>query len=166
MLYTFRRCTENGKVIEALQELSIVDSERNTKVIPSLYMFNRAFPVMLLGTHNCSRPKGVKISAPSLYVQLLRNSRGPEAVNPVLLARPCSFVANADGDDPAVGYLEPCRWRRKTWFIPHPSGTKGDACGSPKSLDGTENQGARFPQLWKTLNWLLLWSEVSGWTRG
>ena len=38
-------------------------------------------------THSCSRPKGVRISAPSLYVHEFKKSRGPVAENPVLFGR-------------------------------------------------------------------------------
>jgi hypothetical protein len=47
-------------------------------------------------THIWERPNGVNVSAPNLYVQVLRNSNGPLALNPpplALVAAACNAAA-------------------------------------------------------------------------
>lgn len=58
--------------------------------------------------YSCCRPKGVKSSAPNLYVQVFRKARSPVAVKPVpATVALCSFAASADGGAPEVGYRAP-----------------------------------------------------------
>lgn len=57
--------------------------------------------------HNCDRPNGVKISAPSLYLQVFKKLAGPEAVNPVVDAVVWIFEAKPATDESPVGYLAP-----------------------------------------------------------
>lgn len=80
----------------------------------------------------CSRPNGVKSSAPSLYVHLFRKSSSPQELHdePLSVAL-CSLVAKAEGGAPVVGYRAPCRYRRCTWVTSHVSGTRGEALGRP-----------------------------------
>lgn len=57
-------------------------------------------------THNCARPNGVRISAPSLYVQVFKKARGPEALSFPVEATACKAAAKLAGADPEVGYLD------------------------------------------------------------
>jgi len=92
---TLRGCTEDGKLLETLeqrpyQKVRILLQEEQDhlpyltrKPTPRSKLDHRQSenPISEEGAYSCSRPKGVKISAPSLYVQVFKKLSAPEADN-------------------------------------------------------------------------------------